>query len=700
MRRLILLFLSLFLLSFINSIKAQDCMNIGINFHETQYWSADENAFKDQMKQSGDFMGFYDDNWDNEVLELIPRDENGYPNAGIPYNIDFGGSTGVKELYVRKMISAEGRLPLENLVFLYEGTGVINFYGDVSVTSTAPGRILLTCTGTDNIYLKISQSEAAPNHLRNFRLVSVADESNYETEIWKQSFLDRLAPFNTLRFMDWNQTNGCSVWQWAQRTTMGYNCQNEKSGVAYEYIIDLCNSQNKNVWICVPHMATQDYITQMATLFRDQLHADLDIYIEYSNETWNWSFDQFAWIQDDFTWLDPSFPHNDLYDANRSIYYNAGKLADRAFALWNQAFGSESSRIKRVLACQGGNIWVAEEMIDAVGDNFDFLSPDWYFGASEQTNFSANVDAQEVIDSCRVDFYENRWVDNLAHYTLAEQLGKKVVAYEGGQHTTANGNVDFWGLQAFYDAQTDPAMYELYDDILDTLRYRGAAMVMAYTLGGSNGPYGSWGHIPNVDMEPNMNNAPKYMALIDNMPSESNCNSTPLPVEYLDEISAEIVDNMIRVYWNTIQEKDNDYFLIQRRSNSFRWENIGKVKANSNGEYEIYDKKPLAGHSFYRIQQFDKNGQSYFSDIAEVYLEEMDLELYPNPSPGFVNVVFPKTINGGRVTIMDIQGRTLLQTAITDKQITLELSNLPSGVYLLTFQKEGTLIKKKLILQR
>ncbi|HHB51972.1 MAG TPA: hypothetical protein ENK75_02845, partial [Saprospiraceae bacterium] len=103
MRRLILLFLSLFLLSFINSTKAQDCMNIGINFHDTQYWSADENAFKDQMKQSGEFMGFYDDNWDNEVLELIPRDENGYPNAGIPYNIDLGGSTGVKELYVRKM---------------------------------------------------------------------------------------------------------------------------------------------------------------------------------------------------------------------------------------------------------------------------------------------------------------------------------------------------------------------------------------------------------------------------------------------------------------------------------------------------------------------------------------------------------------------------------------------------------------------
>ena len=558
---------------------AQNCMNIGVNFHDVQYWSASENAFKDQMKQSSEFMAFYDSNWDDEILDSIPRDIDGYPNAGIPYSVNMGGTIGVKDLYVRKMISADGRLPLTQFAFLYDGNGTIQIQGDVTITNSVAGRIEFTCTGTDNIYLVINQSDAVPNHARNFRLVSIADESTYQTQPWKQTFLDRLNPFSTIRVMDWNQTNGCVVWDWNQRTPMTYNCQNEKSGVAYEHIIDLCNSQDKDLWVCVPHMADTNYIVQMATLFKDNLNSNLTIYLEYSNEVWNPTFEQFFWVKDDFTWLDHSFPHNDLYDNSQSIYYNTGLLAKRTFDLWYQTFGADSSRVKRVLAAQGGNVWVAQEMISAVGNGYDYIAPDWYFGASEQTNFSASVDAQEVIDSCRVDFFQNRWQDNLDHYTLAQQEGKGVVCYEGGQHTTANGDNNFSGLQAFYDAQVDPAMYDLYDDIIDTLRYRGAELLMAYTLGGENGIYGSWGHISNVDLTPTMANAPKYMALIDNLPNTiSGCETTsienfnslenevciyPNPANSILNIQADYPINDLTIY-NTFGQK----IMLSQKQNS------------------------------------------------------------------------------------------------------------------------------------
>ncbi|HHG86627.1 MAG TPA: T9SS type A sorting domain-containing protein [Bacteroidetes bacterium] len=518
-----------FILLFATAIKAQNCMDLGVNLGAVQYWSGGENPFKDQMKQSGEFLGFYDFNWDDHVLDSIPRDTNGYPNAGIPYSKNLGGAIGTKNLYVRKMISAGGRLAQTQYVFLYDGNGSITFQGDVTVTNQAAGRIELTCTGANNIYLILTQSDLAPNHARNFRLVSLANESSYETDMWRQAFVDRLAPFSTVRMMDWGETNSNATWDWSEHTTATYNCQNTKSGVAYEHIIDLCNSQHKDLWICVPHMADTNYIQQMATIFKHGLDPNLTIYLEYSNEVWNWIFDQFFWVEDDFTWLNPSFPHNDLYDSTRSIYYNTGKLSKRTFELWYDVFAADSGRVKRVVACQGGNVYVAQEMIDAIGNDYDYLSPDWYFGASEQTNFTGLIGAQDVIDSCRSDFYQNRWAPNLAHYTLAQQAGKKVICYEGGQHITANGNSNYAGLQAFYDAQVHPNMYTLYDDVLDTLRYRGAELLMAYTLAGENGPYGSWGQISNVNLTPTMANAPKYMALLDNLPHTiSGCGATSI----------------------------------------------------------------------------------------------------------------------------------------------------------------------------
>jgi hypothetical protein len=95
----------------------QNNMEIGVNLSGSQYWSDGENPFKDYMKYSEEFLAYYDYEWDNGILDSIPRDENGYPNAGIPYTVNMGGSIGVKDLYVRKMISANGRIPQTQYVF-------------------------------------------------------------------------------------------------------------------------------------------------------------------------------------------------------------------------------------------------------------------------------------------------------------------------------------------------------------------------------------------------------------------------------------------------------------------------------------------------------------------------------------------------------------------------------------------------------
>ena len=46
----------------------------------------------------------------------------------------------------------------------------------------------------------------------------------------------------------------------------------------------------KNIWINIPHLATSDYITQLAKLFREKLEPHLKVYVEYSNEVWGTLF--------------------------------------------------------------------------------------------------------------------------------------------------------------------------------------------------------------------------------------------------------------------------------------------------------------------------------------------------------------------------------------------------------------------------
>ncbi len=59
----------------------------------------------------------------------------------------------------------------------------------------------------------------------------------------------------------------------------------------------------------------------------------------------------------------------------------------------------------------------------------------------------------------------------------------------------------------------------MYDKVLDTLRNHNYSLFMAFTLAGSNTVDGSWGHIVDVDSNATISYSPKYMALIDNLPS-------------------------------------------------------------------------------------------------------------------------------------------------------------------------------------
>lgn len=97
----------------------------------------------------------------------------------------------------------------------------------------------------------------------------------------------------------------------------------------------------------------------------------------------------------------------------------------------------------------------------------------------------------------------------------------------------------------------------------------------------------------------------------------------PLPVE-LYYFKCDSKDSKIELYWSTLSETNNDYFIIQRSIDGINWENIATINGAGNSNYQLYyeyaDKYPEIGYNYYRLVQVDINGvYNYDSSIIACY---------------------------------------------------------------------------------
>lgn len=120
------------------------------------------------------------------------------------------------------------------------------------------------------------------------------------------TYVQQVAKFHVFRMMDANATNCSDQTNWSQRrlptdsnqTAYGANDASVHGpGVAYEHQISLCNQAGlEYCWFTIPHKATDDYVRQFSSLVAQTLRTGIVPILEYSNETWNGSFCQFAWV--------------------------------------------------------------------------------------------------------------------------------------------------------------------------------------------------------------------------------------------------------------------------------------------------------------------------------------------------------------------------------------------------------------------
>lgn len=99
-----------------------------------------------------------------------------------------------------------------------------------------------------------------------------------------------LRPYPVLRFMDYMGVNEEGSGSWADRSVSSQRVYTGSGGVPLEQLVLLANLEGASPYFCLPVAADDDYATSFATLVRDQLRPDVDIYVELANEIWHTGF--------------------------------------------------------------------------------------------------------------------------------------------------------------------------------------------------------------------------------------------------------------------------------------------------------------------------------------------------------------------------------------------------------------------------
>jgi hypothetical protein len=101
-----------------------------------------------------------------------------------------------------------------------------------------------------------------------------------------------ISQFSTIRFMDLQQINGSPLSEWSQTIPENFHTQATPNGISMSLLTKIVKRSGRNAWINIPHLASNDFVSQFATYLKANVPSNRLIYVEYSNEVWDISLDQ------------------------------------------------------------------------------------------------------------------------------------------------------------------------------------------------------------------------------------------------------------------------------------------------------------------------------------------------------------------------------------------------------------------------
>ncbi|UWQ57562.1 hypothetical protein K3722_13695 [Leisingera caerulea] len=514
---------------------------VAINLAGIADWST-QAPFLDHFKTARPWIGHLPGRWggaDHGDLQAAGYlDPDGWPTA-IPPELGSIGTVILTDL-PEEAVSLKGRYVLR-----FEGEGIVEVTGRAENVRYGKGEIRFDFTpGPGPVEIRIQRMGRDGVYVRNITVVKEEHLSAFDSgALFNPLWLERLEGFAALRFMDWMATNDSTQTGWEDRP-LPRDYTWALKGVPVEVMVALANTLGADPWFTMPHMADDSYVRQFARLVERRLDEDLRAYAEYSNEVWNWQFQQAAWAD---AQAQARWGSDDLW-----MQFYGGRAAEVA-QIWTEVFGADSERLVRVISSQTGWLGLEEQVLTAPlwkAERADRLTPAAYFDAYAVTGYfggilglkdragqvrawiAASRDQARAVAAERgltgaaaADFIERHQydaasaqagaelrdglisgdsADTLAdllgrvlpyHAGVAQKHGLELIVYEGGSHVVGIGPmVEDSTLTGFFTHfNYTPEMGALYRELLAGWRALGGSLFTAYADVGVPGKWGSWG---------------------------------------------------------------------------------------------------------------------------------------------------------------------------------------------------------------
>lgn len=526
-----------------NAAPATGTNDIAIGLAPVVDWGTQQ-PFLDVFKTARHWVGHLPGKWggmsEADLRAAGHLDANGWP-IRLPRTL---GSIGT---LILTDLPQEAQTLAGRYVLRYTGKGIIEVAGRARNVRYGKNEIRFDFTpGPGGVEIRLQRINTGDP----VRITSVVMENRVAAldagQMFNPAWTTLLGPFRVLRFMDWGGTNNSKLSAWDARTQVSEYTYSEQ--VPFEVMIDLANTLEKDPWLNVPHLADDDFVRQLAQLVKHRLDPALTVYVEFSNEVWNWSFEQAAWADEN--------ARQRWGKRDKWVQYHGFRAAQVA-RIWSEVFGEEAkSRLINVIATQTGWLGLEREVLEAdlvraeglpaPVEAFDAYAVTGYFGAmlggsnaakqtsdwlreslaqAEKDAVDAGLAGQAAMDyvaAHRFDLAVSLATRELRdgqisgksegtlkdliermlryHAGVAASHGLPMIMYEGGTHVVGTqGRENDDALTAFFThLNYTPEMGALYQELLQGWKAAGGQLFNAFLDVGAPTKWGSWGALRHL----------------------------------------------------------------------------------------------------------------------------------------------------------------------------------------------------------
>lgn len=529
-----------------------DNPSLALGLSSVTDWAVQQ-PFMDVMKTAREWIGHLPGEWggvthaDLEARGLL--DPDGWPLA-VPEDVEALAALVLTDL-PEEAVSLAGRYRAQ-----WEGTGDLELLGRVANVTRGQQEIRFDFTPGEGLViltLRDTDLDRSGDHLRNLTIVHERHLDAFDAgALFNPDWIAHIAPFRVLRMMDWMEANDSPIATWQDRPKPG-DYSWARKGVPLEVMLRLANETGIEPWFTLPHLADDDFIRRFAETVRDGLDPERTVWVELSNEVWNWQFEQAHWAE---------AQARARWGVESAWVQFYGLRAAEMARIWAEVFAAvgQRDRLMRVIATQTGWLGLEEDVLGAPlfvaedrrlnappAEAFDAYAIAGYFSAGlgmdakvpavhgwlrdsaaraeaegraqglsgaaldahvarHRFDHAVTLAAQELRDGSITGDPGDSLADFLGrtlphHARVARRHGLQLVMYEGGTHVVGVGrHVEDDDLTAFFThLNYTEEMGALYDTLLQGWKDGGGTLFNAFVDAAAPSRWGSWGALRHLD---------------------------------------------------------------------------------------------------------------------------------------------------------------------------------------------------------